>query len=107
MLRPYKIGYSAPAPPGFIAVDGLWRRLMCEELGYSRFVAHGTDVGARVETSTSIAMFPGESGLLVPRSVAERGYNIVRWRDMERGGHFPSLEAPEDLARDLRESFLA
>jgi hypothetical protein len=38
-----------------------------------------------------------------PREWAERGYtNIVRWTDMPRGGHFPSVEAVDDLAADIR-----
>jgi pimeloyl-ACP methyl ester carboxylesterase len=59
----------------------------------------------RVEVSTGIAMFPGEKDLLVPREWAERGYNVTRWTDMPRGGHFPALEEPALLERDLREFF--
>jgi pimeloyl-ACP methyl ester carboxylesterase len=44
-------GFSAPPPPGGLtagAVAGLWHRLMTEGLGYSRFAAHGSDLGAGV-----------------------------------------------------------
>jgi pimeloyl-ACP methyl ester carboxylesterase len=61
--------------------------------------------GERIETPTGIAMFPGEKDLLVPREWAERCYNIKRWTDLPRGGHFPALEEPELLVDDLRAFF--
>ena len=42
---------SRPSQRGFLRVDNLWRKLMTETLGYGRFVAHGTDVGARVTSA--------------------------------------------------------
>jgi len=59
----------------------------------------------KVEVPTGIAMFPGEKELLVPRSWAERAYNIVHWTDMPRGGHFPAQEEPELLIKDIRTFF--
>jgi len=44
-------GFSSPPPPrGFNHSDvaALWHRLMVEGLGYRRFVAHGSDLGAGV-----------------------------------------------------------
>ena len=44
-------GWSAPPPPGGMnaaAVADLWRDLMVEGLGYRRFAAHGSDLGAGV-----------------------------------------------------------
>jgi pimeloyl-ACP methyl ester carboxylesterase len=61
--------------------------------------------GERIQTPTGIAMFPGEKDLVVPREFAERCYNIQRWTDMPRGGHFPALEEPELLVEDLRAFF--
>lgn len=61
--------------------------------------------GERIETPTGIAMFPGEAQLLVPRAWAERCYNVQRWTDMPRGGHFPALEEPELLVEELRAFF--
>lgn len=61
--------------------------------------------GERINTPTGIAMFPGEKDLLVPREFAERCYNIQRWTDMTKGGHFPSLEEPVMLAEDIRAFF--
>jgi pimeloyl-ACP methyl ester carboxylesterase len=62
-------------------------------------------VGERINTPTGIAMFPGEKDLIVPRSFAERCYNIRRWTDMPSGGHFPALEEPELLVEDLQAFF--
>lgn len=62
-------------------------------------------LGERIETPTGIAMFPGEKDLVVPREWAERCYNVERWTDMPRGGHFPALEEPDLLVDDLRAFF--
>jgi pimeloyl-ACP methyl ester carboxylesterase len=61
--------------------------------------------GERIATPTGIAMFPGEKDLVVPRSFAERCYNLVHWTDMPRGGHFPAQEEPGLLVDDLRTFF--
>ena len=60
-------------------------------------------LGARIETPTAVAMFPGEKDLVVPRQFAERCYNIVQWHDLPRGGHFPAIEEPMMLVDDIRE----
>jgi hypothetical protein len=39
------------------------------------------------------------------RRYAERGNNIVRWSEFDRGGHFAAMEAPNLLIGDLREFF--
>ena len=45
--------------------------------------------GERLETPTAFANFPGEALYSAPpRSYAERAYNIVRWTEQPRGGHF-------------------
>ena len=62
-------------------------------------------LGERIETPTGIAMFPGEKDLVVPREWAERTYNICRWSDMPRGGHFAALEEPELLVKYFRAFF--
>jgi pimeloyl-ACP methyl ester carboxylesterase len=61
--------------------------------------------GERIDTPTGIAMFPGERDLIVPREFAERCYNIQRWTEMPRGGHFPALEEPVLLVEELRTFF--
>ena len=58
--------------------------------------------GARVTVPTGVAAFPKDLLAFPPRAMAERGYNIVHWTDMPRGGHFASLEEPELFLADLR-----
>jgi pimeloyl-ACP methyl ester carboxylesterase len=58
----------------------------------------------RVKPPVAVALFPGEIAM-PPRELAERGYNIVRWTTMPRGGHFAAMEQPELLAQDLRDFF--
>lgn len=40
-----------------------------------------------------------------PREWAERFFNIQRWTEMPRGGHFAAMEEPELLVEDLRSFF--
>lgn len=61
--------------------------------------------GQRIAAPAGIAMFPGERDLLVPREFAERCYDVIRWTEMPRGGHFPALEEPELLIEDIRAFF--
>ena len=58
--------------------------------------------GERVEVPTAAALFPAELLSWPPRSYAERVYNITRWTEMPRGGHFAALEQPDLLINDLR-----
>ncbi len=62
----------------------------------------GTD-GSRIEVPTACALFPAEMLPWPPRSYAERLYNITRWTEMPRGGHFAALEQPTLLINDIRE----
>ena len=58
--------------------------------------------GHRVEVPTAAALFPAELLSWPPRSYAERIYNIARWTEMPRGGHFAALEQPALLIEDIR-----
>nr|WP_310524003.1 epoxide hydrolase [Polymorphobacter sp.] len=58
--------------------------------------------GRRIEKPTGVAAFPKDLLAFPPRSIVERGYNVVHWTDMPRGGHFASLEEPELFLADLR-----
>ena len=51
-----------------------------------------------------VAIFPRDLST-PPREFAERSYNVQRWTEMPRGGHFAALEQPELLADDIREFF--
>ena len=56
-----------------------------------------------VEVPTGVGRYPKEV-LRWPRSWVERQYNVTRWVDMPRGGHFAAMEQPELFADDLRRS---
>ena len=58
--------------------------------------------GRRIEKPVGVAAFPKDLLAFPPRAVVERGYNVVHWTDMPRGGHFASLEEPELFLGDLR-----
>ena len=50
------------------------------------------------------AMFPTDISH-PPREWASRFFNIQRWTEMPRGGHFAALEEPELLVDDIRRFF--
>ena len=59
--------------------------------------------GARCETPTAVANFPGEALYKTPpRTWVERAYNVIHWTDMPRGGHFAAMEEPDLFVDDLR-----
>lgn len=59
--------------------------------------------GERCETPTAFANFPGEPLYTAPpKSWAERAYNIARWSEMPRGGHFAAMEEPDLFVGDVR-----
>ena len=58
--------------------------------------------GRRIEKPVGVAAFPRDLLAFPPRAMVERGYNVVHWTDMPRGGHFASLEEPELFLADLR-----
>lgn len=53
---------------------------------------------------TGFALFPKDISS-PPRAWAERFFNVKRWTEMKKGGHFAALEEPQMLAEDLREFF--
>ena len=60
----------------------------------------------KLMTTTGFAAFPKEMPyLLPPRSIIERGFNLVHYTRMPRGGHFACLEQPQLLVTDVREFF--
>ena len=58
----------------------------------------------KVTVPTACALFPKEI-TVPPRKWVESRYNLVRWTEMPRGGHFAALEQPELLVSDVREFF--
>ncbi|MEO8680475.1 MAG: epoxide hydrolase family protein [Vicinamibacterales bacterium] len=58
----------------------------------------------RIETPTACADFPKEI-IWSPRRWLEPRFNITRWTEMPRGGHFAALEQPQLLVDDMRAFF--
>jgi microsomal epoxide hydrolase len=55
----------------------------------------------KVAVPTACAIFPKELAR-PPRRWVERAYNLQRWTEFPRGGHFAALEEPQALVEDLR-----
>ncbi len=58
----------------------------------------------RIDCPTGVARFPRDV-MRVPRSAAQRKYDLRRWTELDRGGHFAALEQPELLAGEIRAFF--
>jgi pimeloyl-ACP methyl ester carboxylesterase len=56
------------------------------------------------DVPAGFALFPKDLSR-PPRAWAERFFNVQRWTEMPRGGHFAALEEPDLLATDLRAFF--
>jgi pimeloyl-ACP methyl ester carboxylesterase len=61
--------------------------------------------GQRVAVPAGFALFPAETPANPPRAWVERGYDVRRWCEMERGGHFAAWEEPDLLAGEIRAFF--
>jgi pimeloyl-ACP methyl ester carboxylesterase len=61
--------------------------------------------GQRVEVPTGYTEYPMDVLPPTPESWARRGYNLVRYRHMPRGGHFAAMEEPELFTDDMRSFF--
>jgi pimeloyl-ACP methyl ester carboxylesterase len=66
--------------------------------------AQGGDWAPRANSGvpTGVIVFAHDIGI---RRYSERSATIVRWTDVDRGGHFAALEEPELLVTDVREFF--
>lgn len=64
---------------------------------WEMYAATSSEGGAR---GAAVAVFP--TGFAV-RASADMTHTIVRRTELDRGGHFPALEAPGLLVEDLRE----
>jgi pimeloyl-ACP methyl ester carboxylesterase len=56
------------------------------------------------DVPAAFAMFPKDISH-PPREWAERFFNVQRWTEMPRGGHFAAMEEPELLVDDIRAFF--
>ncbi|MER6302149.1 epoxide hydrolase family protein [Kitasatospora sp. NPDC001539] len=106
---------SAERPEDAVSRDDLLTNVMLywltgtagssARLYYER--AHADYWGRPAEPSTAptaVALFPAEN-FLVLRHIAERTNTIVRWTELDRGGHFAAMEQPDLLAADIRAFF--
>ena len=59
--------------------------------------------GQRVAVPTAMTAYPDPRMPPAPRSWVERGYDLNRWREAPRGGHFAAMEVPDDFVADLRD----
>jgi hypothetical protein len=59
-----------------------------------------------VSIPTGVSAFAKEV-FMVPRSWAEKDFNVVEWQQHPRGGHFPGYEQPQELASDMVKFFKA
>jgi pimeloyl-ACP methyl ester carboxylesterase len=60
--------------------------------------------GSTSDVPAAFGMFPKDISH-PPREWAERFFNVRRWTEMPRGGHFAALEEPELLVEDIRTFF--
>ena len=59
----------------------------------------------KIKVPTAVAIFPAEMSEWPPKLYVERIFNLKQWTVMPRGGHFPALEEPELLIKDIQEFF--
>jgi pimeloyl-ACP methyl ester carboxylesterase len=57
--------------------------------------------GSRIDVPTGLASFPREIRPLPPRALLEKTYQVERFSEFERGGHFASLEQPDLFVGDV------
>ena len=60
--------------------------------------------GEAIKVPTAVAVFPEELDRPV-KEWAERTYNVQRWTEFPKGGHFAAMEEPQALVEDMREFF--
>ena len=58
--------------------------------------------GRRVTVPTGYVSLNAPRHPRTPRSFIERGFDVVHWSEQPRGGHFASMEIPDELAADIR-----
>ncbi|MBL7702980.1 MAG: epoxide hydrolase [Ferruginibacter sp.] len=70
-------------------------------------MSHDPGLTGRINLPTAIIM-PLHDGITVPapKEWTERFYNVQLWTVMERGGHFPEWEIPNETADDIRRFFM-
>ena len=74
--------------------------------GAPRWIAEAAKqwFGSTKRVPAGFALFPKDLSH-PPKEFAERFFQVARWTEMPRGGHFAALEEPELLAEDIRAFF--
>ncbi|MVU82820.1 alpha/beta fold hydrolase [Nocardia sp. ET3-3] len=65
------------------------------------------DPDLRVDVPSALSMYPHDIEKCPRPWAEERFRQIVRWHAPETGGHFPSLEVPEQFVKDLQDGLAA
>ncbi|MGH3713280.1 MAG: epoxide hydrolase family protein [Micromonosporaceae bacterium] len=65
----------------------------------------GADSGWQLERGTTPTAVLVSAHDVTVRRWAERDHHVVRWTELDAGGHFVSMERPEALVADVREFF--
>ena len=86
-------------------IDNLMVYLVTGTFGTAAWLYRGVldepvPAGAKVTKPVAIAHFPGEL-IFHPRSQMERIYNVVRWSELSKGGHFAAMEQPRLFTEEL------
>jgi pimeloyl-ACP methyl ester carboxylesterase len=68
---------------------------------FTPYAAGGAKDWPRIAAPTVVTMFARDL-VNAPRRFAERFFDVVDWRDLDRGGHFAAWERPEDYAWGVR-----
>ena len=111
-------GFSdRPQRPGQVWVEDLFHRLMSERLGYDRYIASGTDIGAGIATRLALNYPDSLRGIHVsavadppvvspPLTEAETDYraSVARWQAGEGGYMHLHDTKPQTLAFALADS---
>ena len=71
---------------------------------YQANAADGWNADSAITVPVGYANYPAEPWRL-PRTMLEHHMNLVRYRDMPRGGHFAALEQPQLFANDVADFF--
>jgi pimeloyl-ACP methyl ester carboxylesterase len=71
-----------------------------------RWARGAEELNARpVTVPAAFTLFPGEPFPVARRWADRRYQNIVAWNEMDRGGHYPGWEHPDQLVTELRSAF--
>lgn len=87
-------------------LDNIMVYLVTDTFGTASWLYRGVydepvPAGARVTKPVAVANFPGEP-IRLPRSMVEKSYNVVRWTEPPKGGHFAAMEQPALFVEDVR-----